>query len=188
MISSFADSDFAEFLRRSRSALLAATLLLAVLVFVIRLSPGAFSYFDFSNMVGSGASLALAAMGQALVVLTGGFDLSAGAVVSLTNVVVASDHGGFGLLADRRRAPCADDRGGGRRREWLLHRYPADAVDRRHALDSVRGPGTGAARSPDARWVGAAELHQRILGRRDPQSGSGAARRCRRRDRNLAAS
>src|ERR1700749_2559751 len=93
MISSFADSDFAEFLRRSRSALLAAALLLAVLVFVIRLSPGAFSYFDFSNMVGSGASLALAAMGQALVVLTGGFDLSAGAVVSLTNVVVASAMG-----------------------------------------------------------------------------------------------
>ena len=93
MISSFADSDFAEFLRRSRGALLAAALLLAVLVFVIRLSPGAFSYFDFSNMVGSGASLALAAMGQALVVLTGGFDLSAGAVVSLTNVVVASTMG-----------------------------------------------------------------------------------------------
>jgi ribose transport system permease protein len=93
MISSFADSDFAEFVRRSRSALLAAALLLGVLVFVIRLSPGAFSYFDFSNMVGSGASLALAAMGQALVVLTGGFDLSAGAVVSLTNVVVASTMG-----------------------------------------------------------------------------------------------
>lgn len=93
MISSFADSDFAEFLRRSRSVLFAAVLLFAILAFVIRLSPGAFSYFDFSNMVGSGASLALAAMGQALVVLTGGFDLSAGAVVSLTNVIVASTMG-----------------------------------------------------------------------------------------------
>jgi hypothetical protein len=93
MISSFAESDFAEFVRRSRSVLFATILLLAILTFVIRLSPGAFSYFDFSNMVGSGASLELAAMGQALVVLTGGFDLSAGAVVSLTNVVVASAMG-----------------------------------------------------------------------------------------------
>src|SRR6202000_2358431 len=93
MIASFVESDFADFLRRSRSALLAAVLLLAVLTFVIRLSPGAFSYFDFSNMAGSAASRALAAMGQALVVLTGGFDLSAGAVVSLTNVIVASAMG-----------------------------------------------------------------------------------------------
>ena len=36
-----------------------------------------------------GATLALAAMGQTIVVLTGGFDLSAGAVVSLVNVVLA---------------------------------------------------------------------------------------------------
>lgn len=88
----FAETDLAYFLVRSRSVLLATVLLVAVLVFVVTLS-GSFSYFDFSNMAGGGTALALAAMGQALVVLTGGFDLSAGAVISLVNVVVGSTTG-----------------------------------------------------------------------------------------------
>jgi ribose transport system permease protein len=41
-------------------------------------------------MATSGATLALAAMGQTIVILSGGFDLSAGAVISLVNVTLAS--------------------------------------------------------------------------------------------------
>ena len=41
-------------------------------------------------MAASGATLALAAIGQTIVVLSGGFDLSAGAAISLVNVALAS--------------------------------------------------------------------------------------------------
>jgi ribose transport system permease protein len=47
-------------------------------------------YYDLSSMATSGATLVLAAMGQTIVILTGGFDLSAGAVISLVNVTLAS--------------------------------------------------------------------------------------------------
>ena len=50
----------------------------------------ALSYYDLSQMATSGATLALAAIGQTIVILSGGFDLSAGAVISLVNVVLAS--------------------------------------------------------------------------------------------------
>ena len=48
------------------------------------------SYYDLSQMAASGATLALAAIGQTIVILSGGFDLSAGAVISLVNVALAS--------------------------------------------------------------------------------------------------
>jgi len=54
------------------------------------ISPGSFSYFDFNSMANGGATLALAAIGQTIIILTRGFDLSAGAAISLVNVVVAS--------------------------------------------------------------------------------------------------
>jgi ribose transport system permease protein len=71
-------------------------LLVAVLVFLVlfgavnAISPSSYSYFDFSYMSTGGATLALAAIGETLVILTGGFDLSVGAVISLVNVVLAS--------------------------------------------------------------------------------------------------
>jgi ribose transport system permease protein len=54
------------------------------------ISPRGYSFYDLSYQSSGGATLALAAMGQTLVILTGGFDLSAGAVISLVNVVLAS--------------------------------------------------------------------------------------------------
>ncbi len=42
------------------------------------------------RLAASGAPLALAAIGQTIVILSGGFDLSAGAAISLVNVVLAS--------------------------------------------------------------------------------------------------
>ena len=62
----------------------------ALFLAVDLITPGPFNYFEFNFLSAGGAALALAAMGQTLVILTGGFDLSTGAVVSLVNVVLAS--------------------------------------------------------------------------------------------------
>lgn len=53
-----------------------------------------FGYYDLSSTLGSSATIALAAMGQSLVVILKGLDLSAGAVISLVNVtlVVSMQH------------------------------------------------------------------------------------------------
>lgn len=81
-------------LARSRGLLVALAVLALLFLVVAATTPGAFSYFELTSLSTTGASLALAAMGQTLVVLTGGFDLSAGATVSLVNVVLASWMGG----------------------------------------------------------------------------------------------
>jgi ribose transport system permease protein len=80
------------FIRASRHrGLFIAMIVFAALFAVLNIvSPNSYSFFDFSYQSGGGATLALAAIGQTLVVLTGGFDLSAAAVISLVNVVLAS--------------------------------------------------------------------------------------------------
>jgi ribose transport system permease protein len=71
-------------------------LIVAVLVFAVlfgavnMLSPGGLGFFDISYMSVSGTMLSLAAIGETIVILTGGFDLSVGAVISLVNVVLAT--------------------------------------------------------------------------------------------------
>ncbi len=77
-------------LARHRGLIVAGAVFLTLLLGVDLITPGPFSYFEFSFLSAGGAALALAAMGQTLVILTGGFDLSTGAVVSLVNVVLAS--------------------------------------------------------------------------------------------------
>lgn len=77
-------------LARARGLIIAIAVLVALFLIVATITPGAFSYFELSSLSTGGATLALAAMGQTLVILTGGFDLSTGATVSLVNVVVAS--------------------------------------------------------------------------------------------------
>jgi ribose transport system permease protein len=71
--------------------LIMATIALIVLLFVVS-SLGAvpLGYYDISQMATGGATLAIVSMGQTLVILSGGFDLSAAAAVSLVNVVLAS--------------------------------------------------------------------------------------------------
>ena len=59
--------------RKNRNTIFTALLTILVFVIVVTLNSGSFSYFDFSTMVGTGGTLALAAIGQTLVVLTGGF-------------------------------------------------------------------------------------------------------------------
>ena len=80
-------------LSRSRGFLVALAVLVILFLIVGVITPGAFSYFELSFMSAGGATLALAAMGQTFVTLTGGFDLSTGAVVSLVNVVLATSIG-----------------------------------------------------------------------------------------------
>lgn len=67
----------------------------AVLIFaaVTILGGTSLSYFQISSSASGMAPLALAAMGETIIILVRGFDLSAGAVVSLTNVIVASQQG-----------------------------------------------------------------------------------------------
>lgn len=77
-------------LRRNRPVLVAFAVLVSLLGLTSAISPYPLSYFDLSFMASGGATTSLAAMGQSLVILSGGFDLSAGAVVSLVNAVLAS--------------------------------------------------------------------------------------------------
>ncbi|PTE10942.1 ABC transporter permease subunit [Mesorhizobium helmanticense] len=75
---------------RNRGALIAAAVLAILLFIVDWVSAGPLTYFDVSFLSSGGATSALAAIGQTIVILSGGFDLSAGAVISLVNVVLAS--------------------------------------------------------------------------------------------------
>lgn len=82
--------SFGERLQKHRGLLTAIAVFVVLFLVVDWISAGPLSYFDVSFMASGGATLALAAVGQTLVVLSGGFDLSAGAVISLVNVVLAS--------------------------------------------------------------------------------------------------
>jgi ribose transport system permease protein len=77
-------------LGRMRRLIIAIGAFLALLATVALFSSVPLGYYDLSSMATSGATLALAAMGQTIVILSGGFDLSAGAVISLVNVTLAS--------------------------------------------------------------------------------------------------
>lgn len=73
---------------------------------LIAVNPTPLGYFDISTISASATTLALAAMGETLVILSGGLDLSAGAIVSLVNVVLVTQLGAaemhpvlYGLVA-----------------------------------------------------------------------------------------
>ena len=62
----------------------------AMLVFIQAISPKGLTYYDVSSLMTTGTPLALASIGQTFVIIVGGFDLSAGAAISLVNAVVAT--------------------------------------------------------------------------------------------------
>ena len=76
-----------------RSGMIAFLVLLAVILVLIEVSPNRLSYFDLSTISASGTTLALAGIGETIVVLGGGLDLSPGAVISLVNVVLVTQLG-----------------------------------------------------------------------------------------------
>ena len=77
-------------LAQSRGLITAITVFAILLAMVDYVSVGPLTYFDISFLSSGGATLALAAVGETIVILSGGFDLSAGAVISLVNVVLAT--------------------------------------------------------------------------------------------------
>jgi ribose transport system permease protein len=85
-----ASSGFSRRLGRLRGLLIAIAVFLVLLGAVSSMGTVSLTYYDLSQMAMSGATLALAAAGQTIVILSGGFDLSAAAVISLVNVVLAS--------------------------------------------------------------------------------------------------
>lgn len=75
--------------RRGGRVALAAAAALAVAIALA--APGFASPANLSNLLVQNAALLAAALGQSLVVLAGGLDISAGSVVSLTTVVLSLD-------------------------------------------------------------------------------------------------
>jgi len=75
---------------RHRGLLIAIGAFIVVVGLLEMLAQGGLTYFDFSFLSSGGAPLAISAVGETLVILSGGFDLSAAAVVSLTNVFLAA--------------------------------------------------------------------------------------------------
>lgn len=84
-----ASSSSRRFLASHRGVAVAAVVFLILLASVDLISAGPLTYFDISFLSSGGATSALAAIGQTIVILSGGFDLSAGAVISLVNAVLA---------------------------------------------------------------------------------------------------
>jgi ribose transport system permease protein len=82
--------DAAIVFARHRGLLTAIAVFLLLFALVNAISAGRLTYFDISFMASGAATLAIAAIGETIVILIGGFDLSAGAVISLVNVVLAS--------------------------------------------------------------------------------------------------
>ncbi|CAN5769366.1 ABC transporter permease [soil metagenome] len=84
-------------LRRQRG------LLTAIIVFVLVFGglnlalAQPFGYFDIASTLNNTGTLAIAAMGQTIVIIAGGLDLSAGAVVSLANCIFVN---GVGTATD----------------------------------------------------------------------------------------
>jgi ribose transport system permease protein len=77
-------------LARGRGLVVAVAVFLLLLAIVASIGSARLSYYDLSQMAASGAALAIAAIGQTIIILSGGFDLSAGAAISLVNVALAS--------------------------------------------------------------------------------------------------
>src|SRR5258708_11086462 len=70
-----------------RGLIIAIGALLAMMIAWVSLSATPVGLYDVGSVISSSATLALAAIGQTIVVLSGGFDLPASAVVSLSNVL-----------------------------------------------------------------------------------------------------
>lgn len=77
-------------LGRHRGPITAGLAFLALLVLLAAVSARPLGSYDLAQLAASGAPLAILSVGQTIVVIAGGLDLSAAAVVSLVNAVLAS--------------------------------------------------------------------------------------------------
>lgn len=85
--------NWPRLLARQRRLLVATTAFIVIFILVQLVSSGSLSYFELSSLSTNTGALALAAMGETVVFLLGGIDLSAGATLSLVNVTLASQTG-----------------------------------------------------------------------------------------------
>ena len=79
---------------RQRGLLMSVGVFLVMLIILQLIKGEGITYFDVSSITTGAATLALAAVGETIVILAGGFDLSAGAVISLVNVMIIQFLGG----------------------------------------------------------------------------------------------
>lgn len=70
-----------------------AVVLIVLFIIYVGVVPSVLSIEQFNTVSNEAAAVAIAAAGETLVVLVGGFDLSVGAVLSLINVVIATQIG-----------------------------------------------------------------------------------------------
>ena len=75
---------------RQRGTIVAIAVFAATMIALQLITGQGIAYFDISSIGASAATLALAALGETIVILAGGLDLSAGAVISLVNVVLVT--------------------------------------------------------------------------------------------------
>lgn len=75
---------------RHRGLITAASVLIGLLALLAGVGARPLGYYDVAQLAASGAALAILSVGQTIVVIAGGLDLSAAAVVSLVNCVLAS--------------------------------------------------------------------------------------------------
>lgn len=73
---------------RNHGALISIGVFIVMLIVLQLVKGEGISYFDVSSTAMGAGTLALAAVGETLVILAGGFDLSAGSVISLVNVLI----------------------------------------------------------------------------------------------------
>jgi ribose/xylose/arabinose/galactoside ABC-type transport system permease subunit len=74
-------------------------LFLAVILLGYIASPNFLTAFNVNSLLQQAAVLGILALGQAIVIISGGFDLSVGSVLALCTMVTASTIGEFGMLA-----------------------------------------------------------------------------------------
>ena len=80
-------------LRRHRG-LVMAIVVFALVFGGLNLAPATpFSYLDFSSTISNSATVAVAGIGETIVVIAGGLDLSAGTIISLTNCLIVAGIG-----------------------------------------------------------------------------------------------
>ena len=78
---------------RHRRLIVAIAAFIIMFFFLSMVAEGTFSYFSINILSANTGALVFAAMGQTIVFLLGGFDLSVGATLSLVNIIVALNTG-----------------------------------------------------------------------------------------------
>jgi ribose transport system permease protein len=75
-------------LRRQRGLIMALAVFAVVFGGLNLILAKPFGYYDFASTLNNAETLAIASMGETIAVILGGLDLSAGAIISLSNCII----------------------------------------------------------------------------------------------------